>query len=122
MVTAALSVTLSLIKADYWLLNVSAVSLSSMPNLLNLLIVPNAVFVCNVVNAKCPVIATSVTTHGDGCTKCNFKSYKGRLLVAEIFTLDTQAQLMITQQKSALESTAVTMRDYLCAFDFNNIK
>jgi type II secretory ATPase GspE/PulE/Tfp pilus assembly ATPase PilB-like protein len=44
-----------------------------------------------------------IVTHGDGCTKCNFKSYKGRLLVAEIFTLDTQAQLMITQQKSALE-------------------
>jgi hypothetical protein len=49
------------------------------------------------------VSAVSLSTHGDGCTKCNFKSYKGRLLVAEIFTLDTQAQLMITQQKSALE-------------------
>jgi type IV pilus assembly protein PilB len=49
------------------------------------------------------VKSTQIVTHGDGCTKCNFKSYKGRLLVAEIFTLDTQAQLMITQQKSALE-------------------
>ena len=47
--------------------------------------------------------STQTVTAGEGCLKCNFKAYKGRLLVAEVFNINTQAQLMITEQKSAQE-------------------